>query len=898
MGWSRFLRRGRWDDERAKELQDYLLHEIDDNIARGMTPGEATRAAHRKLGNATRVREDIYDMNTLRFAAAFWQDLRFGLRLLLKNPTFSVVAILTLALGTGANAAIFQLVTAVRLRTLPVERPQELVSIGINTNDKGRTGRFMSRRPFFSEPLWQALRADHEPFSHVFAWGLAGWNLASDGEYRAAQGLYVSGSFFPALGIRAQQGRLLTEADDVKGCGAPAAVLSHGFWQSRYGGRLPIVGESIMLDNQPFDIAGITPPDFFGVEVGRTFDVALPLCAEPLFRGEGSGIGQGAVWYLDIMARLKPGWTIDQAQARLAAQSPGVFRATLPPRYNASTATDYLAFSFTAAPAATGVSSVRRTYETQLWVLLGATALVLLITCANLANLMLARSTAREREVAVRLAIGASRGRIVRQLLSESLLLAALGAMGGVLLAGWLSQSLVGFLSTENNRLFVDLSPDWRVFVFVTGVAVLACLLFGLSPALKVTATSPGKAIQAGGRTSTDSHERFTLRRALVVVQVALSMVLVVGALLFARSLRNLVTLDPGFSQDGILAINVDVRRSGLSPGAWTQTFTQVMERVRAVPGVRHAAEALIVPVSGSGWNQNILVDGVLRDGIVNFNRVGPDYFRALGTPLLAGRTFGPEDRPGATETAIVNETFARKYFGGTNPIGRTFQLQMNQGDAQPYYQIVGLVKDSKYTDVREELTPIGYFAAAQEEARDADPYLDLVVRSDLPLSAIAPAITRAVREVAPGSTVAYELVRNYIRDSLATERVMASLSGFFGVLAMMIATIGLYGVMSYMVTRRQVEIGVRMALGADPAAVVRMVLAESGVLLAAGVVIGVALAAGLSRFAASLLYGLEPWDPASFALAAGALGFVSIVAAWIPARRASRLTPTIALRE
>jgi putative ABC transport system permease protein len=835
-------------------------------------------------------------MNTQRIFDPVWRDLRFGLRLLLKSPTFSIIAVLTLALGTGANAAIFQLVNAVRLRAIPVERPQELVSIGINTKDKGRTGRFMNRRPFFSEPLWQALRQERQVFSHVFAWGISSWNLATDGEYQPARGLYVSGSFFPALGVTAQVGRLLTEGDDVKGCGAPGAVLTHGFWQSRYGGRLPIAGQTIALDGRSFEIVGVTPPGFFGVEVGRDFDVAVPLCAEPLFRGEQSGIGDAAVWYLDIMGRLKPGTTLAQVQAQLAAMSPAVFQATLPPRYDAETAKNYLAFEFTAAPAGTGVSGVRNAYETQLWILLGATGLVLLITCANLANMMLARSTAREREIAVRLAIGASRSRIVGQMFTESLLIAGLGAIGGALLARWLSQWLVMFLSTENNRLFVDLSPDWRVFAFIASTGVLAALLFGLSPALKATGANPAMFMQAGGRSSTDSHERFTLRRALVVVQVALSMVLIVGALLFARSLHNLVTLEPGFRQDGILAVNVDIRRSSIPAAARRVTFAQVMDRVRAVPGVLHAAEAFIVPMSGSGWNQNVIIDGVLKEGNVNFNRVGGDYFRAMDTTLIAGRPFGPEDRLGAPETAIINESFARKYFGGANPIGRTFQLRMNQGDLQPHYRIVGLVRDTKYTDLREEFTPIGYFPAAQET--QAGPFLDMVVRSDLPLPAITPTLTRAVREVAPGSTVAYETLRTYVRDSLVTERLMASLSAFFGLIAMLIATLGLYGVMSYMVMRRTVEIGIRMALGADARTVVRMILGECGVLLAAGIVVGAALALVVSRWAASLLYGLKPWDPPSFAVAIGTLGLVSLLAAWIPARRASALTPTAALRE
>lgn len=831
------------------------------------------------------------------FLDTIWQDLRYGLRLLRKSPTFSAVAILTLALGTGANAAIFQLVSSVRMRALPVERPGELVSIGIDTHDKGRTGRFMSRRPFFSEPLWQAIRANQQAFSHVFVWGITSWNTATDGEYRPAQGLYVSGQFFDGLGVKAQLGRLIGDADDRMGCGAPGAVLTHGFWQSRYAGNPSAIGQSLMLDGRPFEIVGVTPPGFFGTEVGRTFDVALPLCAEPIFRGAGTGIGKADTWFLDMMGRLAPGWTVARARAQLQAISPGIFQATVPARYNPETAKQYLAFTFTATDAATGVSGVRRTYQTQLWILLGATGLVLLITCANLANLMLARATAREREIALRLAIGASRRRLIRQMLSESLLVAGFGAAGGVVLAQWLSQTLVAFLSTQNAPLFIDLSPDWRLFAFVSGIGVLTCLLFGLSPALRATAATPGAAMQAGGRSATDSHERFTLRRALVVVQVALSVVLIVGAMLFARSLRNLVSLDPGFRQEGIVAVNVDIRRSSIAEGARLQTYAQVLDRVRAVAGVRQAAEAFIVPMSGSGWNQNVIIGGVKKEGIVNFNRVGADYFTVMDTPMIAGRTFGPEDRRGATDTAIVNESFARKYFGeGSSPIGRTFQLDGPPGQPQPHFEIVGLVRDTKYTDLREDFTPIGYFAAAQET--EVGPYLDFVLRSEIALPALTPALTRTIREVAPEATVGYDTVSAYVRDSLVTERLMASLSGFFGVLAMLIATIGLYGVMSYMVSRRKVEIGIRMALGADPPMVVRMVLGESGVLLIAGLVIGAGLAVLSARWAAALLYGLEPWDPSSFALAIGALAIVSLLASWIPARRASRLTPTTALRE
>jgi putative ABC transport system permease protein len=896
MGWSRFFRRGRWDAERARELRAYLVHEIDDNIARGMTPDDAARAAHRRLGNPTRIREEIYQMNTLPIIDSLWQDLRYGARLLRRSPTFSIVAVLMLALGTGANAAIFQLVNALRMRTLPVERPQELVSLGIDTNDTGRTGRFMSRRPFFSEPLYRAIREHQEAFTHVIPWGITSWNIATDGEYQEVQGLYVGGQFFEGLGMRAQIGRVLADADDQAGCGSPGAVLSNGFWRTRYGGSPGVLGQTIALDGHPFDIVGVAPAHFFGTEVGRTFDVAVPLCAEPLFNGAQSGFGKPDHWFLDIMARVKPGWSAERAQAHIQSMSPGIFGSTVSPRYNAKTAKEYTAFRFTATAAPTGVSGLRRAYGTELWVLLGATGLVLLVTCANLANLMLARATVREREIAVRLAIGASRRRIVRQMLSESLLIAALGALAGGVLAGWLSRTLVVFLSTASTSLFVDLSPDWRLFAFVTSLGVLACVLFGLSPALKATGANPGRAIQSAGRANTDSPDRSAVRRGLVVVQVALSMVLIVGALLFARSLQNLVTLDPGFRTEGVLAATVDIRRTAIHEDSRLAAYLGIAERVRGVAGVQTAAEALIVPLSGSGWNQNIVVDGEKKDGIVNFNRVGADYFKVLEMPLLAGRAFGPEDRFGTTMTAIVNESFATKYFGSSNPIGRTFQLEESPGAAQATHHVIGLVRDTKYTDLREGFRPIGYFAISQEPG-GFEPYCNFIVRTDMAPASLTPALTRAVRDVAPGATVAYSSVATYVRDSLVTERVMAFLSTFFGLLAMLIATIGLYGVTSYMVSRRRLEIGIRMALGADRRKVVRLVLRESGLLSGIGIVAGTALAVFASRWAASLLFGLKPWDPLSIVVAVTALGLVSAFAAWIPARRASRVAPVVALR-
>ncbi len=896
MSWFRFLRRAHWDDERAAELQDYLAHETADNIARGMTPDDAACEAHRKLGNVTRIREEIYEMNTLHVFETTWQDLRYGLRLLRRNPVFSIVAILTLALGTGANAAIFQLVNSVRLRPLPVDKPHELVWVNIDTHSRGRVGWRMSRRGNMSQALWEALRREQQAFSQAFAFGITTWNLGTGSETRPVDGIYVSGNFFGALGVGAETGRVLSEIDDRQGCDSAGAVLSHGFWKAQYGANPAVVGLPISLEGYTFQIIGVTPPDFFGVEVGRRFDVALPLCAEPTIRGEDSGFGHPDRWFLDTMARLKPGWTIERANAHLMAISPAILAGNVPPNYNAEMAKDYLRFTFTTAPAATGVSGLRSAYASQLWILLAATGLVLLIACANLANLLLARATGRAREVAVRLAIGASRGRIVRQMLSESLLLAAGGAAGGALLAAWFSAALVTFLSTDYNRLFLDLSPDWRMFTFIVLVAVITCLLFGLSPAIAATSDNPARTIRAGGRSSTDSHERFNLRRGLVVVQIALSTVLIVAAMLFGRTLANLAHLDPGFRPDGVVAVEVDFKRAGIQPDSRRQAYEQLLDRLRALPGVRAVAEASNPPLSGSVWNQTIAVHGIVKDGTVYFSQVSGEYFDALETPVIAGRTFDAHDRRGAPKVAVVNQSFVRRYFPDRSPIGERFQFEPSAQGPQPDFRIIGIVKDAKYANLREEFKPTAYLAASQDE--QPGPLLSMIVRPDNSTTAPTAAMTRAIIQTVPGAFVTYYTLTGFITESLKTESLMASLSGFFGLLALIIAIVGLYGVMSYLVTRRRVEIGIRMALGAEPGAVVRMVLAESSVLVGLGVIAGVVVAVIASRWVHALLYALEPWDPSSLAVAAGTLTLVSLIAAWLPARRASRVAPTIALRE
>jgi putative ABC transport system permease protein len=834
-------------------------------------------------------------MNTVQVIDSGWRDLKYGARLLRLNPAFAIVAVLSLALGVGANTAIFQLLDAVRIRTLPVKDAEELAEVRIAEPVGGRTGQFSGRRPSLTNPLWEQIRDRQEVFTEVFAWSAPTFDLTTGGAAREAQGLWVSGDFFKGLGVPALIGRTLTSADDRRGCAAPPAVLSYGFWQREYAGSPAIIGRSITLDGHPFDIVGVTPASFFGVEVGRTFDVAVPLCAEPFSRGARTAMDKRDVWFLGAMGRLKPGVSLEQARAQLAAISAPIFRATLP-SYRPEDEKHYLEFKVGAYPGGTGISQLRRQYESPLWLLLATTGLVLLIACANLANLMLARATAREREIAVRLAIGASRGRIVRQLLAESLLIAGLGSACGALLAHWLSQFLVGFLATENNRIFVALTMDWQIFAFTALLGVLTCLIFGLVPAIRAAGSGPGAAMKAGSRGSTDTRERFGVRRVLVVAQVAMSVVLVVGALLFVRSLRNLMTVDAGFRQDGVLVVNLDLRRAGVPEERRAAYFADLTGKLAAIPGVLSAAQTYIVPVSGSGWNNNIVIDGKKYPQNVNFNSVGPGYFRTMGTPMLAGRDFDGRERPGPERSAIVTELFAHTFFPGRDPIGQVLQVDEPPGRPRPLNRIIGVVKDTKYTDLREEFTPLVFFAASQEEK--PDPFLQVVMRSTAPLTSITAQVTSIVGRADRNIIVQFSTLPRMIRDSLIRERLMATLSGFFGALAAIIATIGLYGVMSYMVARRRNEIGIRMALGADRRDVVRMVMREAGVLLIAGVLVGTALAVAAARTASTLLFGLHPGDPATLAMAAGGLGVVAMLASYLPALRASRLEPTEALRE
>jgi putative ABC transport system permease protein len=900
------LRKKDVECELDEELRSHLEREIEQNIGHGMSPEEARDAAHRSFGGLEQAKERCRDARGVRMIEELWRDLRYGLRMLRKNPGFTLVAVLMLTLGIGANTAIFQLLDALFLRTLPVPRPQELAEVRI-ADSTGLRGIVGSSSPSLTNPIWEQIRDRQQAFSGIFAWCADGFNLAMGGEWRTARALWVSGDFFNALGVNPFLGRLFNAADDQRGCGMPGALISYEFWQREFGGDAGVIGERLTLEYRPVEVIGVTPPGFSGLVVGRSFDVAVPLCTEAALRGGSNRLTSRTTWWLTVMGRLKPGWSLEQATSHLQSLSPGIFEATLPSNYPALNVKDYLGFQLAASPAGTGFSSLRKTYKRPLWLLLATAGLVLLIACANLANLLLARASARRRELAVRLALGAPRGRLIRQLLTESLLLAGIGAALGALLAQALSRFLVSLLSRAGDPLVVGLQADWRVLGFTTGLAVASCVLFGWAPAIRATRLAPGEVMKAGGRGMTAGRETFSLRRALVVLQVALSLVLVVGALLFSRSLVNLLMLDTGVRRDGILITVLDLIRLNLPVERRRPFKREILDRLRAIPGVDSAAYAGIVPMRGDyGSTNRVWMDGddQKRQRESSFSRVGPSYFKTMGVPLLAGREFDDRDDMNSPKVAIVNQSFAHLLINGANgangangvnPVGSRFWVDATLSGPATLYEIVGLVKDTKHNDIREDFLPIAYLARPQFP--DNGVYDQILINSRLPTIELVAAVKRAVGEVSPEIGFWFQDYQTQIRDSLLRERLMATLSGFFGVLALLLACIGLYGILSYSVAGRTNEIGIRMALGAERRDVIWLVLREALLLVLIGVAVGMPAVWAVTRLVSAMLFGLKPTDPTSLTLASLMMLAVGAIAAYLPARRAARVDPMIALR-
>jgi putative ABC transport system permease protein len=711
---------------------------------------------------------------------------------------------------------------------------------------------------------------------------------------------------FDTLGVPAILGRTFTPADDTRGGGpdGAVAVISYSFWQRQFGGAADAIGKRLDLERVGFTIIGVTGPDFFGPDVGRAFDVAVPIGVEPLVRGKESWLDARSTWWLTVMARLKPGQSVDAGTAAIRGVQPQIREATMPPDWRPSDKDRYLKEKFTLVAAGTGNSSMRQRYERPLLTLLVVVGLVLLIACANIANLLLARATARRHELSVRVALGASRWRLARQLLCESFVLAGSGAAAGMLLASWASRLLVRQLSTQTSTVFLDLSPDWRVLAFTIGVTVATALLFGTVPALRASGVAPIDALKEHGR-GTSSDSRAGLASGLIVAQVALSLVLVVAAGLFMRTFSSLSGLHLGFDRDRVLLVTINAQRTEIPPADRLATFERIRQRVLAVPGVASAAVSLVTPVSGSTWDNRVdisdSVDLPERERQSNFNAITPGWLTTFGTPLIAGRDIAGGDRKGTPPIAIVNQTFARKFLNGASPIGHTVTTGGAGPGAEPPREIVGVVGDAVYRALREPVPPTMYVPLAQldESRRPAPASMSVSVRSATGNPALlARSVSAAISGVNRDLALTFRPLVDQVNASLTQERIVAMLAGFFGALALLLAAIGLYGVTSYAVSRRRTEIGIRMALGAAPGGVVRMVLSRVTLLVVIGVAVGGALSLWASKFVETLVYGLEPRDPVTLAGAAVVLAAVGAIAGWLPAHRASRIDPAEVLRD
>jgi putative ABC transport system permease protein len=820
------------------------------------------------------------------------QDLRDAFRALKATPVVTLVAILSLALGIGANTAIFSILDSLMMRTLPVKRPQQLVLLG--QGNQARTA--------WTNPIWEQVRERQGLFDGAFAWSGARFNLAQGGPTELVDGMWASGGLFGVLGVPAILGRTLTEADDRRGGGpdGAVAVISYSFWQRRFGGAADAIGRSLTVERVPFTIVGVAPPEFFGVDVGRTFDVAIPIGTEPLIRGRESTLDRRSNWWLSVMIRLKPEQGPDAGASAIRGVLPQIREATMPPDWRQQDKDTYLRDGFSLIPAATGGSGLRQRYQLPLTTIMVVVGLVLLIACANIANLLLARATARRHELSVRVALGASRMRIARQLLGESLLLSGVGALLGLLFAQWGSRLLVRQLSTSTNNVFLDLSLDWRVLGFTAGIAVATAMLFGTGPALRGMRAHPNDALKAQGR-GVVGDGRLGLGNVLVVLQVALSLVLIVAAGLFVRTFSSLAAMNPGFDREPILVVGINAQRVQLEPAGRPELFRRALEAASGVPGVAFAAVSAVTPISGSTWNNRIeLPEGPAlteRERVTYINLVSERWFRTYGTPMIAGRDFTHADTAASPPVAIVNETFARRFSYGRNPVGTRIRQPGSGTRPSIDREIVGYVRDAVYRSLREPVPPTMYVPYAQQP--DPPSSMSISVRAaGGPPALLTRPLAAALSGVNRDLAITFRPLADQVNAALTQERIVAMLSGFFGALALLLAALGLYGVTSYAVSRRRTEIGIRMALGAAPGGVIRLVLRRVAILVSLGVLVGSAASLWAARFVETLLYGLQPRDPLTFVAAAVVLAAIGAVAGWLPARRAARIDPARVLRD
>jgi predicted permease len=811
-------------------------------------------------------------------------DVRDAVRSLFATPIVTAVAVLSLALGIGANTALFSILNSLVLRPLPVRDPQQLATVG---------------RGDWSNPIWEQIR-DRQAglFASAGAWSAGQFDLAESGRADPVGGAYASGGLFATLGVNTIRGRPIEPADDVRGGGPEGhvAVISHRLWQQRFGGSEDAVGRRITIGRVPFTIAGVAPPGFHGLEVGQAMDVYLPLASEAAIRGPLSTLANRSSSWLSVIARLRPDQSADSASAAFNAVLPAIRDATMPPEWNAEYRAGYLKDAVDLYPAATGVSPLRDRFEQPLTIIMAVVAAVLLIACANIANLMLARASARRHEMSVRLALGASRLRLACQVLTESLLVAIAGGAAGLALARFGAPLLVRQLGSEVSTVSLDLSIDWRVLGFTAGVSLAATMLSGLAPAAGLGRIGPADALKEQSR-GVAGDRRLGLRNALVIAQIALSFALVAGAGLFIRTFATLATTPLGFEPERLLVASIPAPRGGSTEASQAAIAQRLAEAALSVPGVSRASLSFLTPMSGRNWTHRLEVTGgpVLSrpQQTAWFNAVSPGWFDTYGMRLVAGRDIAASDTSGGEAIAVVNAAFVRRFVGNRNPIGQ--RLKAIGLAKLPDTVIVGVVSDAVYRSVREGAVPTVYVPLVQAGTLRSGFAVTLSVTADR--AAVERGLAARFRDVSPALSFSFRDYRDQVRATVTQERLVALLSGFFGVLAVLLAALGLYGVTAYSVSRRRAEIALRVALGASRSGVVSLVLRRVSTLLAAGAAIGLGLSLWLAQFVGALLFRVDARDPGVLIGAGAVLAAVGLLAGWLPARAASRLDPTASLR-
>ncbi len=899
--WRRLLfyfRRDQFDRELEEEMRFHLEMKAEENLAASVSPEEARYAAQRQFGNQTLLWEESRDMWAVRSIDTLCQDLRYGIRLLIKHKGFTTVAALSLALGIGANTAIFSLINAASLRMLPVPNPERLVVLAV-AGQRGEAGSF-------SYPLYEQFRDRTKSFSGILASG--GGNRSrmvvsepgGAGQNESVQTERVSGNFFSVLGVTAIRGRTLTDDDDRPGAPRPVAVISYGFWQRRFGLDPAVVGKNIALNDVPFTIIGVTPPGFFGFEVGKNPDLWWPLQMTPQVYPANQSWNQPGSSWLRLMGRLRP----DRGQAQAMAELDFIFQQALAERAQAQAARlgstwteterrNFLDRRIALRSGSAGWTELRQQFRQPLLILLAVVGLVLLIACANVANLLLARAAARQKEITARLALGASRLRLVRQLLTESALLAMIGGALGLIFAYWSARLLLSYLP-GHETLSLNLDLDARVLGFTMTVSLLTGILFGLAPALRATRLDLTSALkdQTGG--ARIGQSRLPLNKILVVTQVALSLFLLIGAGLFVRSLQKLRGLDLGFDRENVVLFSLDLG-TGYDAARATNLFRRLLERLETLPGTRSASLSSYGLLSNNYWGDKVIAQGYTprpdEDLTCHGQIIGPRFFETMGIPLLLGRDFSSQDDQ-LRRVAIINQAMARDFFPNENPIGKRFSI-IGQTD-QPI-EIVGVVKDAKYQTLRER-APRTFYLPFFQQLGASDTTFEL--RTFIQPAGLAESIRRVALELDPKlQIIGLRKMNDVVDSALTQERFVAQLAGFFSLFALLLAAIGLYGVMSYTVSHRISEIGIRMALGAQAVDVIKLVMRETALLVGIGVIIGLGAALAFTRLISSLLFDLTPTDPLTIALASLLMIASAALAGFLPARRACRVDPMIALR-